>query len=328
MNLMLLRPRTTVVEPKFLFAVLSSEYGRAHARRRCKPAINQASLGQSDIKALSLLLPPLREQRRIAEILDTAGEAIRQTERLIAKLKLVKAGLLHDLLTRGLDEGGHLRDPGAHPEQFKESEVGQTPRGWEECVIGDLVSYIKSGLSRAIAFDDIGVPVITSTNIVGDRFDASELKYWHEIDPQGANMADYVLDDGDILLNFINSISQIGKACIFRDIGRPAINTTNIFRVKGSNKVTPEFLWRLLQSSHVQHWIQLITKPAINQASFTKPDFMSIPVIVPCIEEQERILVVLDAQDIRIRAEEAALDKLRQVKWGLMDDLLTGRVRV
>lgn len=283
---------------------------------------------RSDLLPFPVVVPPPEEQRCIAEILDAADEAIRQTERLIAKLKAVKAGLLHDLLTRGLDEHGHLRDPQAHPEQFKDSPLGRIPREWEQCTMGDLISFIKSGLSRAITFDDIGLPVITSTNIVSDRLDVSELKYWYESDPQGANTTDYVLDDGDVLLNFINSIAQIGKACIFRDIGRPAIYTTNIFRIKASEKVRSEFLWRLLQSDHVQHWIQMITKPAINQASFTKPDFASIPVIIPEIKEQERILTVLDAHDACICAEEAELAKLRQVKRGLMDDLLTGKVRV
>ena len=80
---------------------------------------------REEVEALEIPLPLLLEQRRIAEILDTADEAIQQTERVIAKLKAIKAGLLHDLLTRGLDEGGHLRDTEAHPEQFKDSPLGR-----------------------------------------------------------------------------------------------------------------------------------------------------------------------------------------------------------
>ena len=67
----------------------------------------------SDQFSFSTMYLRLREQRRIAEILDTADEAIRSTERLIAKLEQGKQGLLHDLLTRGIDEIGHLRDPSA-----------------------------------------------------------------------------------------------------------------------------------------------------------------------------------------------------------------------
>ena len=63
----------------------------------------------SELAKVLVPIPPLREQRRIAEILDSADEAIRATERVIDKLKQVKKGLLHDLLTRGLDENGQLR---------------------------------------------------------------------------------------------------------------------------------------------------------------------------------------------------------------------------
>ena len=59
-------------------------------------------------------------------------EAIAKTEAVIAKLKQVRAGLLHDLLTRGLDEHGQLRDPIAHPEQFQDSPLGRIPREWDE----------------------------------------------------------------------------------------------------------------------------------------------------------------------------------------------------
>ena len=62
-------------------------------------------------------------------MLDTVDEAIAKTEAVIAKLKQVRAGLLHDLLTRGLDEHGQLRDPIAHPEQFQDSPLGRIPRG-------------------------------------------------------------------------------------------------------------------------------------------------------------------------------------------------------
>lgn len=209
-------------------------------------------------------------------------------------------------------------------EEFKDSSWESVPSGWQAYSISELMNYIKSGLSRAINFDDIGVPVITSTNLVDGELNTTDLKYWYEKDPQGANIADYILDDGDILLNFINSVSQIGKVCIFRDLSRPAIYTTNIFRIKPNNKVTTKFFWRLLQSNHVQHWIQLITKPAINQASFTQPEFAAIPVVVPeSKEEQECITEILDTVDEAIARTSSLIAKLKQMKAGLLHDLLT-----
>src|SRR5690606_33484545 len=99
-----------------------------------------------DLVAFPICLPPLPEQRRIAAILDTLDEAIRQTEALIAKLKQIKRGLLHDLLTRGIDDNGELRDPERHPEQFRDSPLGRVPRGW-------MVSRLENQLTLQRGFD-------------------------------------------------------------------------------------------------------------------------------------------------------------------------------
>src|ERR1700690_3010254 len=106
------------------------------------------------------------------------------------------------------------------------------PEGWNAGSLSDYIASVKSGLSRKISIEDIGLPVVTSTNIQNGRLDTATLKYWYVDDPQGANTADYVLSEGDILLNFINSAAQIGKSCLFRSFGRPTIYTTNIFRIK------------------------------------------------------------------------------------------------
>ena len=91
---------------------------------------------RGDLLPYPVTIPPPTEQSRIAAVLDTVDEAIAKTEAVIAKLKQVRAGLLHDLLTRGLDENGQLRDPIAHPEQFQDSPLGRIPRGWTVASLG------------------------------------------------------------------------------------------------------------------------------------------------------------------------------------------------
>ena len=105
----------------------------------------------SDLKRFKVFKPESdQEQTRIAYILDTVDEAIAQTEAVIAKLKQVRAGMLHDLLSYGLDEHGQLRDPATHPEQFKDSPLGQIPREWDVPKLGDVFSmqagkFLSSG---------------------------------------------------------------------------------------------------------------------------------------------------------------------------------------
>ena len=80
---------------------------------------------REDLLPFRVLRPEPQEQSRIAAVLDTVDEAIAKTEAVIAKLKQVRTGLLHDLLTRGLDVHGQLRDPIAHPEQFQDSPLAR-----------------------------------------------------------------------------------------------------------------------------------------------------------------------------------------------------------
>ncbi len=114
------------------------------------PELDRLSIGSTvrgittnDLLALPLQYAKKPEQSRIAAVLDTVDEAIAKTEAVIAKLRQVRAGLLHDLLTRGLDKNGQLRDPIAHPEQFQDSPLGRIPREWgvqalRDCLIGNL----------------------------------------------------------------------------------------------------------------------------------------------------------------------------------------------
>ncbi len=102
-------------------------------------------ISKGDFSRILVHRPQLPEQSRIAYVLDTIDEAIAQTEGVIAKLKQVRAGMLHDLLSYGLDENGQLRDPIAHPEQFKDSALGLIPRAWEVFSVDDLSEQVTDG---------------------------------------------------------------------------------------------------------------------------------------------------------------------------------------
>ncbi|MEM9005411.1 MAG: restriction endonuclease subunit S [Cyanobacteria bacterium P01_F01_bin.86] len=196
-------------------------------------------------------------------------------------------------------------------------------RNWLDISLKECISKIKSGLSRRILEQDIGIPVITSGNLQDGKFDASHLRYWYAKDPQGATIDDYVLDDGDILLNFINSVEQMGKVCIFKNIGRPCIYTTNLFRIKSSNLTTQDFLYFLLSSQNIQQQIKSITKPAINQASFTTGDLLRLEVKLPPFYEQQKVIEPLKAIDRAIATTESLIEKYQKIKAGLMHDLFT-----
>lgn len=208
-------------------------------------------------------------------------------------------------------------------------EIREIPEGWERVELTDYIKFQKSGLSRAIVSQDIGIPVIISGNIQNGKLYTNELKYWYREDPQGAQVENYILKENDILLCFINSVDQIGKVCIFKDFNREAIYTTNLFRIQPNKRVNHEYLYFTLSGNYIQSEIKKIVKPAVNQASFTKGDFQKIKLIAPkSIKEQQKISKILSTLDQNIEKTEQAIEKYINIKNGLMDDLLTGKRRI
>jgi len=101
---------------------------------------------RSELKRYELLFPNSRkEQVKIGKVLDTLDTQIQKTEALIAKLEKVKEGLLHDLLTRGIDENGQLRTPPEQsPELYKDSPLGLIPRSWESLKLCEIAKNLNS----------------------------------------------------------------------------------------------------------------------------------------------------------------------------------------
>ncbi len=203
------------------------------------------------------------------------------------------------------------------------------PKDWAKGTTKDLIDHMSSGLSRRLVEHDIGIPVLISGNIQNNKLVVDELKYWYSDDPQGAKIENYVLNEGDILLCFINSLAQIGKPCIYRDIGRPAIYTTNLFRIIVDKSCDGRFAYYLFCTDAFQKDLQLIAKTAVNQASFTKPDFLNINICYPTnIKEQTAIANVLSDSDALIDALEQLIAKKQAIKSATMQQLLTGRTRL
>jgi len=326
-HLALIRPNQEEVDASFLASQIAhkriGQYFKLHAN-----GTTRFGLTTSTIENTPLWLPPLSEQRRIAEILDAADEAIRQTERVIAKLRQVKKGLLHDLLTRGLDADGNLRDPDAHPEQFKDSPLGRIPREWEMVTIEELLRDLldfRGQTPRKLGMEWGGdIPAISANNVEMGKLNlerdihlGSEALY-----QRWMNKGD--VERGDIIMTMEAPLGNIAQ---IPDNRRYILSQRVILLKTDPSVVNNSFLKQQMMGALFQEQLRRrstgTTAVGIQQAKLRV-----LLAFVPPIEEQRCITAVLDAHEARIRAEEATLDKLRHVKRGLMDDLLTGRVRV
>lgn len=302
------------------------------AARRFMQALSRGStvlhLPLKDVGSWDLKLPPIPEQRRIAQILDTVDEAIQRTEQVIEKLKLVKQGLLYDLLTRGIDENGGLRDPERHPEQFKDSVLGRIPREWDIVQLSTLTAHITKGATpTTFGYEwgaDSGVLFLRSECVREGSF---SLEGSDHIPPEAHRaMSRSVIHGGDILMTITG---YIGRSCLY-PVDMPEANINQHIariRVVRDDLTHPRWvMWALQDPRQTRLLERDLTGLAYPQISLAQ--VQAIPVPVPPQREQEKIFSLMDAEEYRLSSERRLLAKLRLLKRGLMDDLLTGRVRV
>ena len=144
--------------------------------------------------------------------------------------------------------------------------------------------------------DDIGLPVVRANNINDGQLNlVDDIKYWYKNDPQGANTNNYLIEQGDILINFINSEAKMGTAAyVTRRPERETIYTTNILRCKVNDEYNPYFIYSLTFLNSYKNYIASITKPAVNQASFTTVDFKKYSIKIPTVKEQNQIADLIE----------------------------------
>lgn len=269
----------------------------------------------SSIRDIIVHAPPIPEQRRIAEILDTVDEAIQQTEAVIAKLKEMKQGLLHDLLTRGLDENGELRDPVAHPELFKDSPLGRIPREWEVRQLGSLC-YLLNGLAfKPEEWAESGLPIIRIQNLNG----GVDFNYF-----AGRVRREYIIPPGTLLFSWSGSRGTSFGPFIW--LGPVGVLNQHIFRVTPLDGVRQGWFYYALDD--VRRRVERHAHGGSGLVHVRRGDLEKYLIATPPESEQKRIESMLSVYDERIRSEEKFRDKLNLSKGGLMQDLLTGRVRV
>lgn len=276
----------------------------------------------SEFGSIEVPSPCPDEKQRIGEVLDTLDTAIHETEAIIAKLKAVKQGLLHDLLTRGVDANGGLRPPLAEaPHLYKQSAIGWIPNEWE-AVLLDEVAIRGSGHtpSKSVpSYWNGGIKWVS----LADSHRLDDI-YIAETDKEISALG---------IANSSAVLHPAGTVILSRDagVGKSAVLATNM-------AVSQHFMaWRCgatLNNLFLYFYLQR-EKPrfeAIALGSTIKTIglqfFKSYRIGMPPRAEQDQAAASLLAAEDKIDRHLEEFSKLRALKSGLMDDLLTGRVRV
>lgn len=262
------------------------------------------------------------EQEKIAAVLSSVDRAVEQTEALIAKQKRIKQGLLHDLLTGGIDENGNLRTEATH--EFKDSPLGRIPKEWSFCQLVDVVPTVQYGISSSLN-DETGIPILRMNNLKNGEADITDLRYSES--PEAKRI---LLKPKDVLFNRTNSLEHVGRTGIWQSEIAEASFASYLVRLNPDlNKIFPEYLNFWLNQESVQSMIKVGATVGVHQVNINPTNLRQVFISLPSkLEEQENIIEIIEKNKRNDKIELAKLKKLQAIKKGLMQDLLTGKVRV
>lgn len=287
-------------------------------------------LNRNDAYRLTSFTPDSDEQVRAASVLDTLDVAIDQNERLVAKLKQIRAGLLSDLLSKGIDDNGDIRDA-QNESEFVTTPIGRLPRSWKMdklLATADQTenSFIDGDWIEAPHIRSEGVRLVQTGNIgIGKYLDKSDDKKFISQESFSALRCKAILP-GDVLI--CRLADPVGRACIVPDNLGSAITSVDVTIYRpDANRLANSFIVCWLNTHGMLLRCSLLAAGTTRlRISRTNLGGMLVP--VPSIDEQREIARILDSADADIEAAESTREKLCQLKAGLTDDLLTGRVRV
>jgi len=262
------------------------------------------------LEKLVLNIPSKPEQTRIAQILSKADEAIAQTEALIAKYQRIKTGLMQDLLTSGIDEHGNIRSKQTH--RFVVKNGIEVPEEWEVNCLDSFCSIhnnLRKPISSLERFEKKGnYPYYGATGIID---------YIDEFRVEGK----YVLigEDGDHFLKF--------EKQNMTHLVNGKFNVSNHAHIlRGKENCMTEWVHYFFCNRDITYYL---TRQGAGRFKLNKATLVNLPMCVPIKkDEQERIIEKIVGFEKQFQNIQNYREKLQALKTGLMQDLLSGRVRV
>ncbi len=269
------------------------------------------------LKRLTLLLPPLPEQQKIADILTTVDDKLENIESQIAEYTNLKTGLMQQLLTKGI---GHSK--------FVDSKLGMIPEGWRVVKLGEIGSTYNglSGKSK----DDFGngEPYIPYMNIFSNNtINPNWLEYVSISPDENQNAVKY----GDVFFTTSSETpEEVGMSSVLLDdIGTAYLNSFCFgFRLNDFNALLPDYAKFLFRGQAVRKSIVVFAQGS-TRFNLSKTNILKrLHLALPPISEQKEIANILTSVDEKMKSLLQKKEEYTKLKKGLMEQLLTGRIRV
>ncbi len=313
------------IDPSYVCYLLKFVRDKVESR-----AIGSTVKGITTAELLKIPVPfpeQREQQKKIAKILTTVDNLIEKTQALINKYTAIKQGMMADLFTRGIDLSGtpdtnlnygQLRPSYEEaPELYKKTELGWVPKEWSIYTFGELADYKNGASFTAEDWKEEGLPIIRIQNLNG----SDEYNYY-----QGLVKEDWLVLNGDLLFAWSGQKGVSFGARLWN--GPEGVLNQHIFKVYENKKLlSRKFLYYLFKLN--------VGRIEDNAHGFkdsfvhvTRSELTDVAVMLPTTIEQELLEAKILSIESNIQIERQNLSKHKEIKKGLMQDLLTGTVQV
>jgi type I restriction enzyme S subunit len=256
------RPRSDRLDARYAVHFLRQDRIRKQGERRMTGSAGQRRVPEHFLAGLTIPLPPLPEQRRIAEILDKADELRAKRRAGLAQLDTLTQSIFLDMF----------------------GNPATNSKGWPLTTLGDALIAIRNGTNAEQREESNGWP-ITRIETISDGTINPERVRW--ISPDESLVENFQLEPGDILFSHINSVEHIGKTALYSGTPTTLIHGINLLRLRPKlESVDPVWLLHLLKNDFVRTHFRTRCKRAVNQASLNQPDIRSVRIFLPPLSLQ------------------------------------------
>jgi len=298
------------VHLKYLFYSLKHRKLSQFASKTTHPIITQTFLNN-----FSVGLPPLSEQEKIVEVLSVVDLAIQKTDEIIAKTERLKRGLMQTLLTKGI---GH--------KEFKETPIGKIPKTWKVVRLGDVAKLESGGTpsrQKPEYWKNGTIPWVKSGELNDDILYDTEEK----ISIQGLKNSNAKIFPKGTLLIALYGRGTVSKTAI---LGINAATNQAVAAITPvNNSFDPKFMQQYLIFSRNRLLTQTVNPSSdVGRTNIYLGSLKLLKIVLPPINEQRKITEILSPINEKLKTERKKKERLEKIKRGLMELLLTGKVRV
>jgi len=300
------------IDKMFLFYLLKFQKYRRVLENSMRATTGRLRVPKNALLSLKISSPSSsEEQQKIAEVLSTVDEAIQKTNEIIAKSERLKKGLMQELLTKGI----------GHKEFEYSKELGcEIPKEWEVVNLRDIGEF-QYGITASAVEENTGIKLLRITDITNQGVGWQGVPYCKITK---AELSKYKLEIGDVLFARIGATT--GKTC-YIDRSNSGVFGSYLIRFRPVTKLITKFLYFYTQSEI--YWNQVNKKKEGQlKKGLNMVTLGSLLFPLPMVSEQQKIVDVLSTVDNKLELERNEKARLERIKQGLMDLLLTGKVRV